>query len=128
MFMGAPYRLCRVAPRFLALYDGFVSQRHARSRSGNSQHGWLSSHRGRLPAVRENCLRTRAGLGSEALMIVNCVAYQEGRKIADISKEAISDYLKRSDCFVWVALHDATAEELEEMRDEFDLHELAVED
>jgi magnesium transporter len=61
-------------------------------------------------------------------MIVNCVAYQDGRKIADISKEAISDYLKRPDCFVWVALHDATPEELEEMRQEFDLHELAVED
>ena len=61
-------------------------------------------------------------------MIVNCVAYQEGRKISDISKEEISDYLKRPDCFVWVALHDATAEELEEMREEFDLHELAVED
>src|SRR3954452_10570540 len=61
-------------------------------------------------------------------MLVNCVAYQDGRKIADISKEAISDYLKRPDCFVWVALHDATPEELEEMRQEFDLHELAVED
>ncbi len=88
----------------------------------------IIAHRGRLPAARENCLRTRAGLSSEALMIVNCVAYQEGRKISDISKEEISDYLKRPDCFVWVALHDATAEELEEMREEFDLHELAVED
>jgi len=88
----------------------------------------IIAHRGRLLAARENCLRTRAGLSSEALMIVNCVAYQEGRKISDISKEEISDYLKRPDCFVWVALHDATAEELEEMREEFDLHELAVED
>ena len=61
-------------------------------------------------------------------MIVNCVAYEQGRKIADISKDDISEYLKRSDCFVWVALYNATADELEEMRAEFDLHELAVED
>jgi magnesium transporter len=61
-------------------------------------------------------------------MIVNCVAYQEGRKLADIDKREISNYLARSDCFVWVALKDATDAELEEMREEFDLHELAVED
>lgn len=61
-------------------------------------------------------------------MLVNCVAYQEGRRLAHIPKEEISEYLKRPRCFVWVALKDATPEELEEMREEFDLHELAVED
>lgn len=61
-------------------------------------------------------------------MLVNCVAYQDGRKLADIEKEQISDYLKRPDCFVWVALKDPIPEELEEMRREFSLHELAVED
>jgi len=61
-------------------------------------------------------------------MLVNCVAYQEGKKLADIAKEAISDYLKRADTFVWVALKDPTPDELEEMREEFDLAGLAVED
>jgi magnesium transporter len=61
-------------------------------------------------------------------MLVNCVAYQEGKKLADIPKEAISDYLKRPDTFVWVALKDPTPDELEEMREEFDLPGLAVED
>jgi magnesium transporter len=61
-------------------------------------------------------------------MLVNCVAYEEGRKLADIDKREISDYLARPGCFVWVALVDATEAELEEMREEFDLHELAVED
>jgi magnesium transporter len=61
-------------------------------------------------------------------MLVNCVAYQEGRKLADIDKGEISDYLARPDSFVWVALRDATAAELEEMRAEFDLHPLAIED
>jgi magnesium transporter len=61
-------------------------------------------------------------------MLVNCVAYEEGRKLADIDKREISDYLARPGCFVWVAMKDATDAELEEMREEFDLHELAVED
>ncbi len=61
-------------------------------------------------------------------MLVNCVAYQEGRKLADIPKEDISEYLKLPGCFVWVALKDPSPEELEEMREEFSLHELAVED
>ncbi|HXF77696.1 MAG TPA: magnesium/cobalt transporter CorA [Usitatibacter sp.] len=61
-------------------------------------------------------------------MLVNCVAYQDGHKLADIPKEAISEYVKRPDVFVWVALKDPTPEELEEMAREFNLHELAVED
>ncbi|MBC3807231.1 magnesium/cobalt transporter CorA [Undibacterium seohonense] len=61
-------------------------------------------------------------------MLINCVAYQEGKKLADILVEDISDYVKRSDCFVWVALKDAETHELTEMQDEFGLHELAVED
>jgi magnesium transporter len=61
-------------------------------------------------------------------MLINCVAYQNGRKLADIPVEDISDYVAREDCFVWVALRDATFEELQVMRVEFGLHELAVED
>ncbi len=61
-------------------------------------------------------------------MLVNCVAYEEGRKLADIERRQISDYLSRPGCFVWVALRDASDAELEEMREEFGLHPLAVED
>lgn len=61
-------------------------------------------------------------------MLINCVAYQDGRKLADLDIEEISDYLERPDCFVWVALRDATSAELEKMREEFALHPLAVED
>lgn len=61
-------------------------------------------------------------------MLINCVAYQEGKKLADIPVEAISDYVERPDCFVWVALRDAGAEELDLMQHEFGLHPLAVED
>ena len=61
-------------------------------------------------------------------MIINCIAYQHGRKLADIPVPDISDYLQQPETFVWVALKDATAEELAVMKEEFGLHELAVED
>ena len=61
-------------------------------------------------------------------MLVNCVAYQNGRKLADIPVEDISEYVSRPDCFVWVALAEPTDEELDLMAEEFGLHELAVED
>ncbi|QNA88161.1 magnesium/cobalt transporter CorA [Massilia sp. Dwa41.01b] len=61
-------------------------------------------------------------------MLINCVAYQEGKKLSDIPVEDISEYLKQPDCFVWVALRDPEPAELAEMQHEFDLHELAVED
>ena len=61
-------------------------------------------------------------------MLINCVVYENGAKLADIPVSEISDWLDRPECFVWVALQDATPEELDEMRGEFGLHELAVED
>jgi magnesium transporter len=61
-------------------------------------------------------------------MLINCVAYENGTKLADIPIAEISDYLRRPGCFVWVALKDATDDELTTMQDEFGLHELAIED
>ena len=61
-------------------------------------------------------------------MLINCVAYQEGKKLSDITVEAISDYLEQPDCFVWVALREPDRVELAVMKEEFGLHELAVED
>ncbi len=64
----------------------------------------------------------------DAVMLINCVVYQEGKRLCDIPVEAISDYVDRPDCFVWVALRDAEPAELDIMQEEFNLHELAVED
>src|SRR5262245_57335425 len=61
-------------------------------------------------------------------MLVNCVAYQDGKRLGEISTSEIHAYVCRPDCFVWVALRDATDAELTEMQAEFDLHPLAVED
>jgi magnesium transporter len=61
-------------------------------------------------------------------MLINCVAYRQGNKLADIPVEQISDYLEQAGCFVWVALRDASADELALMQEEFGLHDLAIED
>ncbi|HVJ73106.1 MAG TPA: magnesium and cobalt transport protein CorA [Casimicrobiaceae bacterium] len=61
-------------------------------------------------------------------MLVNCVAYQNGRKLADIPIEDISEYVSRPDCFVWVAIADPDGPEMDTLAEEFGLHELAVED
>lgn len=61
-------------------------------------------------------------------MLINCVVYQNGRKLADIPPDQIHLFVHEPDCFVWVALADPEPADLEAMQKEFDLHELAVED
>jgi magnesium transporter len=61
-------------------------------------------------------------------MLVNCVAYQKGQRVADITIGEIGSYLGRPDCFVWVAIKDPEPEELDALQREFNLHDLAVED
>ncbi len=61
-------------------------------------------------------------------MLINCVVYKNGRKLADIPVEDISEYVHQDDCFVWVALFEPTSEDLDLMAEEFELHPLAVED
>lgn len=61
-------------------------------------------------------------------MLVNCVAYTKGQRAADIALTDVRALLTRPDTFVWVALKDPTPDELTLVQDEFDLHDLAVED
>jgi magnesium transporter len=61
-------------------------------------------------------------------MLVNCAAYQKGRKLADIPVSEIHLFVHEPDCFVWVGLKDPEPAELDRMQKEFGLHELAVED
>jgi magnesium transporter len=50
-------------------------------------------------------------------MLVTCAAYQDGKKLAELTKREIHEYLHRPNCFVWVALRDADDEELHEMQE-----------
>ncbi|AWI53479.1 magnesium transporter [Aquabacterium olei] len=61
-------------------------------------------------------------------MLINCAAYREGHKLADLTPGEVGAYLDQSDTFVWVALRDADAAELEPWQHLFKLHPLAVED
>jgi magnesium transporter len=61
-------------------------------------------------------------------VLVNCVVYQNGRRLADIPVDQIHLFVNEPDCFVWVALADPEPAELEVMQKEFGLHPLAVED
>jgi magnesium transporter len=68
-------------------------------------------------------------LKSTEPMVVNCVAYSaDGRTRRDISIDEISDALAEPEGFVWVGLHEPNAGLLEKLQEEFDLHDLAVED
>ena len=64
-----------------------------------------------------------------AAMVANCVAYSaDGKRIGDISLDAISDVLERPDTFVWVGLIEPDEALLEKLQEEFGLHDLAIED
>lgn len=61
-------------------------------------------------------------------MLVNCVVYQDGKKLATVGVDEIRRYSNLPGCFVWVAVKDPEPSELATLAAEFDLHELAVED
>jgi magnesium transporter len=61
-------------------------------------------------------------------MLVNSVAYRDGKKITDVARGDIHAYLERQDCLLWVAVRDPDADELAELERGFELHPLAVED
>jgi magnesium transporter len=61
-------------------------------------------------------------------MLVNCVAYQKGQRVADIAIGEVRSYMSRPDSFVWVAIKDPEPSELDALENEFELPALAVED
>ena len=61
-------------------------------------------------------------------MLINCVAYRDGKKLDDIPVSQIHLFVNEPGCFVWVAVKDPVPGELEAMQKEFGLHDLAVED
>ena len=60
--------------------------------------------------------------------IVASVAYADGRRVGDVAIAEIGEVLKKPDVFVWVGLLDPAPELLEQIQQEFCLHDLAVED
>jgi magnesium transporter len=60
--------------------------------------------------------------------IVNCAAYSDGRRIATIPIADISEHLSDPNGFVWIGLYEPSEEMLKQIQEEFNLHDLAVED
>jgi len=62
-------------------------------------------------------------------MIVDCAVYKEGQRLpGKFTPEAAFRKSRDEDAFVWIGLHEPTLDEFAEVRREFNLHELAVED
>jgi magnesium transporter len=62
-------------------------------------------------------------------MVVNCIAYdRQGHRLPEITLDEISDVLEQPDTFVWVGLHEPDEPLLAKLQEEFNLHDLAVED
>jgi len=61
-------------------------------------------------------------------MLISCVAYRDGHKVADIGIDEVQKYVSQPGYLVWVALREPDAEMLEKMQQQLGLHPLAVED
>ena len=61
-------------------------------------------------------------------MLVNSVAYRDGKKIADVAQEEVHTWLARNDSILWVAVRDPEPHELDRLEQQFGLHPLAIED
>ena len=60
--------------------------------------------------------------------IVNCVAYRQGKKLADLNLSSAKKILQEPDVFVWIGMYAPSEEMLRVVQEEFNLHELAIED
>lgn len=60
--------------------------------------------------------------------IVNCVAYNQGRRVAAVGINDIGKVLCEPDKFIWIGLHEPEEEILQKVKAGFNLHELAIED
>ncbi len=60
--------------------------------------------------------------------VVNCAAYADGRRVENVEIGDIGQVLKQTDRFIWIGLHEPSAEMLGQVQREFGLHDLAIED
>lgn len=61
-------------------------------------------------------------------MVVNCVAYNKGQRLSDVTIDDISEVVREPDAFIWLGLHEPDVQMLSKIREEFSLHELAIDD
>ena len=60
--------------------------------------------------------------------IINCAAYIGGVRAEEVQVDAIVDTLRKGDRFVWLGLYEPDVDLLRRVQQQFNLHDLAVED
>jgi magnesium transporter len=60
--------------------------------------------------------------------VINCAAYSKGLRVANVELKDINRVLQQDDHFIWIGLHEPSEEVLNEVQQQFCLHDLAVED
>ena len=60
--------------------------------------------------------------------VIDCAAYAQGLRVANVEIADISEQIKHEDRFVWVGLYEPDEKLLREIQEEFGLHDLAIED
>jgi magnesium transporter len=60
--------------------------------------------------------------------IINCAAYSHGQRVADLPICDLRKALEDPDRFVWIGLNEPQEAILREIQQEFELHDLAIED
>jgi magnesium transporter len=61
-------------------------------------------------------------------MLLNCILYEAGEKIASIDLKEIDHYAQIKSGFVWMAFKDASEAEIDHIQRSLSLHPLAIED
>lgn len=61
-------------------------------------------------------------------MVIACAGYEGGRRIADLDIAESGSFVTGPGRFVWIGLHEPSADILKVVQQQFGLHELAVED
>jgi len=61
-------------------------------------------------------------------MIVACAGYENGHRVADLDIHQSGAFADRPGRFVWIGLHEPSAEILSIVQQQFGLHDLAIED
>ncbi|KLD79451.1 magnesium and cobalt transport protein CorA [Xanthomonas hyacinthi] len=69
-----------------------------------------------------------ASVPANPACVINCVHYDGHGRRHDIALEQISDVLAESDGFVWVGMYEPADHVLQQLQEEFQLHDLAIED
>jgi magnesium transporter len=60
--------------------------------------------------------------------VVNCAAYEDGRRVADIDIDRLAEWPPKDGRVIWIGLYEPDEALLSQLQRHFGLHELAIED